>query len=145
MNEEPQEIMLVEDNLDHAELVMRGLKEHRVANVVRHFTDGESALDYLFHRNQFAGEAAHRPMLILLDLRIPKVDGLEVLAQVKTSEETSNIPVVVLTTSEAEKDLASAYQHHANSYVVKPVDFAKFGQLMNDLGFYWLAWNRRAT
>jgi CheY-like chemotaxis protein len=145
MNAEPQEIMLIEDNLDHAELAMRSLKEHRVANVVRHFTDGESALDYLFHRNQFAGTAAPRPMLILLDLRIPKVDGLEVLAQVKTSEETSTIPVVVLTTSEAERDLASAYQHHANSYVVKPVDFAKFGELMNDLGFYWLAWNRQAT
>lgn len=140
-----QEIVLIEDNFDHAELVMRSLRDHRVANVVRHFADGEAALDYLFHRNQFEGEQTPRPMLILLDLRIPKVDGLEVLAQIKTSEETSRIPVVVLTTSEAEKDLAAAYQHHANSYVVKPVDFAKFGELMNDLGFYWMAWNRQAT
>ncbi len=116
-----------------------------MGNVVRHFVDGESALDYLFCRNQFEGKAPPRPMLILLDLRIPKVDGLEVLAQIKTSEEISKIPVVVLTTSEAERDMASAYRHHANSYVVKPVDFAKFGELMNDLGFYWLAWNRQTT
>jgi CheY-like chemotaxis protein len=84
-------------------------------------------------------------VLILLDLRIPKVDGLEVLSQLKSNEQTSSIPVVVLTTSEAEKDLATAYKHHANSYVVKPVDFWKFNELMDDLGFYWLIWNRRST
>jgi CheY-like chemotaxis protein len=81
--------------------------------------------------------------VILLDLRLPKIDGLEVLKEIKNDEELRRIPVVVLTTSEAESDLAQAYEHHANSYLVKPVDFGKFTQLMDDMGFYWLGWNRQ--
>ncbi len=144
MKEESADIVLVEDSLDHAELVIRGLQDHRVFNPVRHFMDGEAALEYLFSAETLK-ERKQKPVLILLDLRIPKVDGLEVLSQLKSNEQTSSIPVVVLTTSEAEKDLATAYKHHANSYVVKPVDFGKFNELMDDLGFYWLVWNRRST
>ncbi|MEP7137329.1 MAG: response regulator [Chloroflexota bacterium] len=139
---EPILVMLVEDNVDHAELVIRTLEEHRVANRVRHFLDGQSALDYLFHRGEFANEASTaRPHVILLDLRLPRVDGIDVLKAIKEDNDLKSIPVVVLTTSEAEKDVARAYYNHANSYLVKPVGFDEFKKLMDDLGFYWLSWN----
>lgn len=139
---EPILVMLVEDNIDHAELVMRTLEQHKIANRVRHFLDGQSALDYLFHREGFASHADNpRPHVILLDLRLPRMDGIDVLRTIKESEELKMIPVVVLTTSEAEKDVARAYTNHANSYLVKPVGFEEFKKLMDDLGFYWLGWN----
>ena len=141
MDGEPILVMLVEDNIDHAELVIRTLEEHRVANHVRHFLDGQSALDFLFRRGEFAGETTPRPHVILLDLRLPRVDGIVVLKTIKEDEELKSIPVVVLTTSEAEKDVARAYYNHANSYLVKPVGFEEFKKLMDDLGFYWLGWN----
>ena len=136
-------ILHVEDNSDHAQLVARSLQKNHVANVVRHVMDGEEALDYLFLRGKYAGtDSAPRPQIVLLDLRLPKVDGLEVLRTIKTTDALSTIPVVILTSSEAEKDVAQAYEHHANSYLVKPVGFEKFSELMQQLGFYWLAWNR---
>jgi CheY-like chemotaxis protein len=139
---EPILVMLVEDNADHAELVIRTLEEHRIANKVRHFLDGQSALDYLFHRGEFSDPATSvRPHVILLDLRLPRVDGIDVLKAIKEDEHLKTIPVVVLTTSEAEKDVAKAYYNHANSYLVKPVGFDEFKRLMDDLGFYWLSWN----
>jgi CheY-like chemotaxis protein len=139
---EPILVMLVEDNADHAELVIRTLEEHRIANRVRHFLDGQSALDYLFHRGGFSNPAENaRPHVILLDLRLPRVDGIDVLKAIKEDDHLKSIPVVVLTTSEAEKDVAKAYYNHANSYLVKPVGFEEFKQLMDDLGFYWLSWN----
>ena len=139
---EPILVMLVEDNVDHAELVIRTLEEHRIANRVRHFLDGQSALDYLFHRGEFAGQPnSARPHVILLDLRLPRVDGIDVLKAIKEDNDLKTIPVVVLTTSEAEKDVARAYYNHANSYLVKPVGFEEFKKLMDDLGFYWLSWN----
>jgi len=138
---EPVLVMLVEDNLDHAELVMRTLADHRVANRIIHFTDGQSALDYLFRRGEYAGPPGARPHVILLDLRLPRVDGIEVLQAIKESPELRQIPVVVLTTSETEKDIARAYYNHANSYLVKPVGYDEFVKLMQDLGFYWLSWN----
>ncbi len=141
---EPILVMLIEDNIDHAELVMRTLEEHRIANKVRHFLDGQSALDYLFRRGEFAGAdpaETQRPHVILLDLRLPRVDGIDVLKNIKEDPNLKSIPVVVLTTSEAEKDVAKAYYNHANSYLVKPVGFEDFKQLMDDLGFYWLGWN----
>jgi CheY-like chemotaxis protein len=142
MNGEPVLVMLVEDNADHAELVMRTLAEHRVANRIRHFMDGQSALDYLFHRGVYVDAAENpRPHVILLDLRLPRVDGLEVLERVKGSDELKHIPVVVLTTSEADRDVARAYEHHVNSYLVKPIGYEEFTELMEDLGFYWLGWN----
>jgi CheY-like chemotaxis protein len=142
MNGEPVLVMLVEDNVDHAELVIRTLAEHRVANRIRHFADGQSALDYLFHRGAYADVAENPyPHVILLDLRLPRVDGLEVLQKIKDADELKHIPVVVLTTSEADRDVARAYDHHVNSYLVKPVGYEEFSELMEDLGFYWLGWN----
>ena len=142
MKGEPVMVMLVEDNLDHAELVMRTLQDHRIANRVRHFTDGQTALDYLFRRGEFSDPAASpRPHVILLDLRLPRVDGLEVLEIVKKSDELKAIPIVILTTSEAEKDVVQAYNQYANSYLVKPLGYEEFKELMDDLGFYWLGWN----
>jgi len=139
---EPVLVMLVEDNVDHAELVIRTLEEHRIANRIQHFLDGQTALDYLLRREGYGDPASSpRPHMILLDLRLPRVDGLEVLKVIKEDDELRNIPVVILTTSEAEKDVARAYTHHVNSYLVKPVGFEEFSRLMNDLGFYWLGWN----
>ena len=139
---EPILVMLVEDNIDHAELVMRTLEEHRITNRVQHFLDGQSALDYLFNRGEYSNEIdTPRPHVILLDLRLPRVDGIDVLKAIKESDELKVIPVVVLTTSEAEKDVARAYYNNVNSYLVKPVGFEEFKKLMDDLGFYWLGWN----
>ncbi len=139
---EPVLVMLVEDNADHAELVIRTLEDHRIANRIMHFTDGQTALDYLLRRGEYANpESSPRPHMILLDLRLPRVDGLEVLQSIKQQDETKSIPVIILTTSEAEKDVARAYDNYVNSYLVKPVGFEEFSKLMNDLGFYWLGWN----
>lgn len=139
---EPFLVMLIEDNADHAELVVRTLQAHHIANRVHHFPDGQSALDYLYRRGEFAGSTeTKRPHIILLDLRLPRVDGMDVLKTVKDDPNLRSIPVVILTTSEAEKDVASAYHNHANSYLVKPVGFEDFQKLMDDLGFYWLGWN----
>jgi CheY-like chemotaxis protein len=144
MNGEPLCILLVEDNPDHAELAMRNLDDGKLANRVFHVEDGEAALDFLNHRGIYADPHEYpRPHLILLDLRLPKVDGIEVLKSVKASEELKAIPVVILTTSAAERDLAQAYQNYANSYLTKPVDFGSFSELLRDMGFYWLAWNKR--
>ena len=139
---EPVLVMLVEDNVDHAELVIRTLKEHRIANRIEHFTDGQSAMDYLLRQGEYADPAASpRPHVILLDLRLPRVDGLVVLQRIKEHPDLKSIPVIVLTTSEAEKDVARAYDNYVNSYLVKPVGFEEFSRLMDDLGFYWLGWN----
>ncbi|MFQ5571021.1 MAG: response regulator [Rhodothermales bacterium] len=138
----PLTVLLIEDNPAHAELVVRSLKNHRLANKVVHLSDGEMALKYLFRRGAYADpERSPRPHVILLDLRLPRVDGLDVLKEIKTSESLRTIPVVVLTTSEAERDVAQAYEQHANSFVVKPLDFDQFTRLMEELGFYWLDWN----
>jgi len=135
-------ILLVEDNEAHAELVIRGMRDQQVANRIHHVIDGEQALDYLFHRGAYSDVQKYpRPNLILLDLRLPKIDGLEVLKTTKETHDLLRIPVVVLTSSEAESDIARSYDYHANSYVVKPLEFRKFTQLMKDMGFYWLGWN----
>jgi CheY-like chemotaxis protein len=135
-------VMLIEDNVDHAELVIRTMQEHQIANQVRHFLDGQSALDYLLQRGEYSKPHTNpRPHVILLDLRLPRLDGIDVLKTIKENDDLKTIPVVVLTTSEAEKDVARAYYHHANSYLVKPVGFEEFRKLMDDLGFYWLGWN----
>ena len=140
--ESPVEVLLVEDNMSHAELVMRSLGEHELPNSIHHVSDGEEALDYLFQRGCFSDpESSPRPQLVLLDLRLPKIDGLEVLREIRQAEELRRIPVVVLSASYSEPDLSRAYDHHANSYLVKPPDSDQFTRLMNDLGFYWLRWN----
>ena len=142
VNGDPFTILLVEDNPAHAELVIRSFEDHRVANTIVHLTDGEAALEYLFQRGSYANEhESPRPHVILLDLRLPRVDGLDVLKAIKSTDDLRSIPVVILTTSEAERDAARAYEQHANSFVVKPLDFARFTDLMKELGFYWLGWN----
>lgn len=141
---EPLVILLVEDNLDHAELVIRNLEEFQVANRIYHVDDGEKALDYLHGRGAYADRTQFpMPHLMMLDLRLPKVDGLEVLKEVKKCDAIRALPVVILTTSDSERDMAQAYEFNANSYVTKPVDFAAFSKLMSDLGFFWLAWNKK--
>ena len=139
----PVTILLVEDDPAHAEIVRRNLGSFRVANRIIHVEDGQAALDYLFHQGAYADpKASPRPNLILLDLRLPKVDGMEVLRRIKEDEELKSLPTVVLTTSGAESDMVNAYTQGAGSYLVKPVDFEKFSKLMEVFGFYWLAWNR---
>jgi len=139
----PLRILLVEDNEAHAELIRRTLQDHQVATSIYHVLDGEAALDFLHHRNAWSDESqSPRPDLILLDVRLPKIDGLEVLREIRASEELQAIPTVILTTSDTESDVARAYRLHANSYVVKPIDYDVFEELLQDLGFYWLVWNR---
>jgi CheY-like chemotaxis protein len=134
---------LVEDDPAHAEITRRNLEMCRVANQLRHVEDGQEALDYLFRMGRYSDpESSPRPHLILLDLRLPKVEGLEVLRRIKANPDTMKIPVVVLTTSSAESDILGAYAHNASSYLVKPVDFEKFAKLLDTFGYYWLAWNQ---
>ena len=131
--------LLVEDDDNHAHLVTRSLKKARVQNQVFRVADGAEAIAFLRREGQYS-DMPH-PDLVLLDLKLPKMSGHEVLAIIKTDEELRKIPVVVMTTSDAELDRAKAYEHHANSYVVKPVDFERFRQLVNDLCLYWGVWN----
>lgn len=136
-------ILLIEDNIDHAELVKRCFEQHKVLNSLIHLSDGESAISYLKGINEFSDRNANPlPDLILLDLRIPKIDGLDVLASIKDDDNIKHIPVVVLTSSANDKDIDSAYKSYVNSYLVKPLDFSKFVNLINELGFYWLSWNK---
>lgn len=144
MKGKPVVILLVEDDRAHAEIVRRNFERSRVANELIHVEDGQAALDYLQRQGAFAApERAPRPDLVLLDLRLPKVDGLEVLRRVKSDPNLASVPVIVLTTSAAESDMVRAYDAHANSYLVKPVDFPQFVELLDTLGYYWLAWNER--
>ncbi len=143
MKGEPVAILLVEDDPAHAEIVRRNFLDFRMANRLIHVSDGQAALDYLYRKGEFADpEQSPVPGLILLDLRLPRVDGLEVLKTVKSDPALCQIPVVILTTSAAEKDMTKAYTNHANSYLVKPVDFPQLITMMESLGYYWLVWNR---
>lgn len=134
-------VLLVEDDPDHAELVRRGLEECRAGLDLVHLEDGEAALAYL--RDRDAPGSPERPHLILLDLRLPRVDGLEVLREIKSSPDLSDIPCVVLTTSRAEGDMVKAYRLHANSYLVKPGSYESFAALMSEIDRYWLRQNSR--
>lgn len=135
-------ILLVEDNPAHAELIIRNLEHQRIPNTIYHISDGEAALDYLFRRGAYADpQQSPRPHVILLDLRLPKIDGLTILKEIKSAQNLKIIPTVILTTSSAEQDIAGAYEQHANSYLVKPTDFEQFSQLLKDVSTYWLKWN----
>ncbi len=134
-------VLLVEDDPDHAELVRRGLEECCPGLDLVHLEDGEAALAYL--RDRDAPGSPERPHLILLDLRLPRVDGLEVLREIKSSPDLSDIPCVVLTTSRAEGDMVKAYRLHANSYLVKPGSYESFAALMSEIDRYWLRQNSR--
>lgn len=135
-------ILLVEDNEDDEKLTLRAFQKHNFINKIEVVRDGEEALDYLFARNAYSNRSTEdAPKLILLDLKLPKVDGIEVLRQIKTDERTKKIPTVVLTSSSEEIDLLHSYQSGANSYIVKPVDFESFLKAVLEIGFYWLMFN----
>jgi len=137
------EILLVEDNPYDAELTIRALKQSKILNHIVHLSDGEEAIDYLFSQGKFKGNVnRNKPRVILLDLKLPKVSGLEVLKKIKEDNELRNIPVVMLTSSKEEKDIAESYKLGVNSYIVKPVAFDKFADAVRDLGLYWLLLNQ---
>lgn len=137
--------MLVEDNQAHAELIVCGLETRVQSCSVCRVANGEAALDYLFHRNEYADpQVSARPDLVLLDLRLPRVSGFEVLNRIKGSQSLKTIPVVVLTTSAADADIDRAYACHANSYLIKPVGYHDFTQLIDNLADFWLSWNDHA-
>ena len=140
---EPLNLLLVEDNDAHAEMVKRSFAQHKLMNQIFHVDDGQKALDYIFREGEYSDvEKYPSPHCVLLDLRLPKIDGLEVLRRIKSDENTRKTPVVILTTSAADKDIAQSYKYHANSYIVKPMDFSEFESLIDNLGYYWLAWNQ---
>jgi two-component system, response regulator len=137
------EILVVEDNLGDLELTMHALRSNKLANQVQIARDGEEALDYLFGRGAFSGRNLEQaPKLILLDLKLPKVDGLDVLREIRNNPQTKPIPVVILTSSREEKDLVAGYQLGINSYIQKPVDFSEFRETVRQLGLYWLIINQ---
>ncbi|HEX5170902.1 MAG TPA: response regulator [Cyclobacteriaceae bacterium] len=131
------EILLIEDNPDDAELTIRALKKQNLANHLLHLQDGEDALNFLFSDN-----LANVPKLILLDIRMPKVDGIEVLRKLKSDPVKKIIPVVILTSSKEERDIIESYQLGVNAYIVKPVDFEKFIEAVAEIGFFWLLLNQ---
>lgn len=141
----PKIILLVEDNPSDIGLTQRALAKSHIANQMIVAEDGQEALDYLFGSGQYAGrDLSELPTLILLDLKLPRVDGLEVLRQIRANKHTSRLSVVVLTTSKEEQDVAQSYDLGANSYIRKPVDFTQFAQAVEHLGLYWLVMNEQA-
>ena len=138
------DILLVEDNPDDLELTLEALRRNHIANRIQVARDGQQALDFIFGQGEFAGrDTAERPRVILLDLKLPKVSGIEVLRTLKASAETKQIPVVVLTSSREDKDLIETYELGVNSYVQKPVSFADFSTAVAQLGMYWMLLNER--
>ncbi len=139
----PIEILFIEDNPHEAELTIRSLKKHNLANRLKHIADGPEALDFIFSQGIYADrKESQNPKLILLDLKLPKMSGLEILRQIKTNEQTKTIPVVVLTSSKEEMDVAESYRLGANSYIVKPVNFESLNEAVKQLGLYWLLLNQ---
>ncbi|HEY4111101.1 response regulator [Puia sp.] len=137
------EVLLVEDNVHDAEMTIRALKKVNLANNLVHVKDGEEALEFIYARGRFADRpSGHLPKVILLDIKMPKVDGIEVLKQLKAGEISKSIPVVIMTSSKEEQDIISSYELGVNSYVVKPVDFEGFARAVSQLGMYWLLTNQ---
>ena len=138
------EILLVEDNPNDAEMALRALKKNNLANNVLVVSDGEEALDFLYCRGKFLNKNINnRPKIILLDLKLPKVDGKEVLRVIKSDPEKKVIPIIVLTSSREEREIVESYELGVNSYIVKPVDFDKFVEAVKELGLYWLLMNQQ--
>ena len=145
MRAEPVEILLVEDNPNDAELALYALEKNKLANRIEIVRDGADALDYIFCEGSYAGRRFDElPRLILLDLKLPKVDGIDVLRKLKADARTKSIPVVMLTSSREERDIVESYRLGVNSYIVKPVDFEQFTKAVQQIGFYWLLLNERA-
>jgi two-component system response regulator len=137
----PVEILLVEDNPDDVELALHAFRRSKITNEIRVVRDGEEALAYLFRTGPFADRTGTGPKVILLDLKLPKIDGLEVLARVRADERLRTLPIVIMTSSREERDLVESYRLGVNSYIVKPVDFAQFVEVAAQLGLYWAVLN----
>lgn len=136
------EILLIEDNPNDAELTIRALKKNNIANHIHHISDGEEALEFFFATGRYKGRDMNlTPKVVILDLKLPKVNGLQVLEKVKADERTKAIPIVILTSSKEESDIVDSYKYGVNSYIVKPVDFNKFYEAISNLGLYWLLLN----
>jgi two-component system, response regulator len=136
------DILLVEDNPYEAELTIRSLKKHNLANNLVHIDDGAEALDFIFSKGKYVSNNGLKPKLILLDLKLPKVDGLQILREIKSDETTKTIPVAILTSSREERDVIETYKLGVNSYIVKPVNFEAFTKAVAELGLYWLILNQ---
>jgi CheY-like chemotaxis protein len=141
---EQVEILLVEDNPLDAELTMRGLKDQKLANNIVWVKDGEEALDYVFRRGAYAERTERAPRLILLDLKMPRLNGIEVTRIIKSDERTRRIPLVIMTSSREEQDVVQSYDLGANSFIVKPLSFESLAEVARQAGFYWLAINHMA-
>jgi len=141
MNQQRVDILLVEDSVADAEMTLRTLKRQGVVNVVEWVRDGVEAIDYLFRENQFAARESGMPKLVLLDLKMPRMDGLQVLARMRSDERTRAVPVVMMTSSREEGDVLASYELGVNSYVVKPVDFSEFAERVVQVGLYWMMAN----
>lgn len=139
---EQVEILLVEDSSHDAEMTLRALKKNNLANNVVWVKDGAEALDFIFCTGAYASRSNGRPKLILLDLKLPKIDGIEVLKKIKRDERTKTIPVVMVTSSAEERDIVESYELGVNSYLVKPVDFRQFIEVVSQTGYYWAVMNR---
>ena len=140
---EQVEILLAEDNSKDAEMTLRALRKHNLGNRVQWVKDGAEALDFLFCRGEFAGrDSSQPPKLVLLDIKMPKVDGIEVLRQVKADQRICLIPVVVMTSSNEERDVIESYRLGVNSYIVKPIEFGAFLEVVAKIGLYWMLTNR---
>ena len=144
MNHNSVEVLLVEDNLNDAELTIRELRKNHLANNLYHAKDGQEAIDFIFATGKFIGsrDLNFPPKLVLLDIQMPKINGIQVLERIKSDERTKNTPVVILTSSKEDPDIQKSYALGANSYIVKPVAFEKFVESIRDLGFYWLLLNQ---
>jgi CheY-like chemotaxis protein len=146
MEYQPSAILLVEDEEAHAQLTQRAIRKAGNANRIYVVTDGEQALDFLFHRGRYSDKVKYPcPGLILLDIKLPGMDGIEVLKQIKADSELRKIPVIMLTTSEREEDIAASYGHYANSYLTKPVGYQEFEDKVRQLDHYWMLVNKAPT
>lgn len=142
MEDKIVEILLIEDNPYEAELAIRSLRKYNFSNHLHHIDDGADALDFIFERGQYASMTGRvKPKLILLDIKLPRVDGIEILRQLKADERTKTIPVVILTSSKENQDVKACYELGANSYIVKPVGFDSFAKAVAELGMYWMLLN----
>jgi two-component system response regulator len=142
MEQTPLEILLIEDNPYEAELTIKSLKKNNLANNLVHIDDGAEAMDFIFSKGKYENSKNNSPKLILLDLKLPKVSGIEILRAIKSNDSTKLIPVVVLTSSKEEKDIVESYKLGVNSYIVKPVNFDAFAIAIAELGLYWMILNQ---